>query len=185
MSLDIKTVSPDEAQQYLRKAKASEINFPFGMSIKGSAELTCREVATGEVAWTYAADNVVTDYGRRVWFDQGIQSMCIMLSSSVETPDLRRNSLIGPYDSAQVRTSNSLSPTWNGSTYQKTWGVYTFAAPGALATIGTVGLFGITTMDWFVGAHGISSYLLLSPAKTQTTSQQLEVVYKLTFSPNL
>lgn len=185
MSLDIKTVSPEEAQKYLRKAKASEINFPFGMSIKGSAELTCRDVETGEVAWKHAADNVVTDYGRRVWFDQAIQTMCIMISSSIETPDLRRCSLVGPYDSNQLRTSGNITPTWNGSTYQKTWGVYTFTAPSALATIGTVGLFTTTTVDWFVGAQTIASYLLLSPAKTQTSSQQLEVIYKLTFSPNI
>jgi hypothetical protein len=40
-----------------------------------------------------------------------------------------------------------------------------------------------TNTDTLVGAYGIAAYALLTPAKTQTTTQTLEVVYRISMSP--
>lgn len=40
-----------------------------------------------------------------------------------------------------------------------------------------------TNTDANVGVYGIAAYALLTPAKTQTTTQTLEVVYRISMSP--
>jgi len=183
MSLKIETVSPEEAELYLKKpeSRPRAINLPYGGSIVGSAEVTCRDIKSGEVVWKEEAKNVVTDYGRRQWFTEGIRTMYIFASPSIEAPDFRRNSLIGPYDGNQDPISPGLSGVISG--FQRVWGVYTFSAPGATRYIGTVGLTAYPNylFNFQLGVQRIVSYLLLSPAKTQTSSQQMEVIYKLSY----
>jgi len=190
MGLDIKVASPEEAEAYIAKAKSPKaIHFSCGGGLVGSAELVCRDNDTGKVVWEHKADNVITDHGRRRWFEEGITTAMIFTHPSTETPDYRRSSLAGPYDGNAIAYSPyaSVTGSWSWATYQKTWSFNFTSPPGAIRTIGTVGLYPSPgyAPDFQVGVQHIYSYLLMTPVKTQTSSQTLEVVYKITFQPNI
>lgn len=186
----VTTVSPEEGEAFLsrlrgagpeNKSAHTTAILAGGIEMKGSFEITAREASTGEVAWAHSDDNLITDLGRRAWMDMRFNSLAIGFASSVETPSAARCSIQG--DSTQLFISAGLSPSNNSVTHTKTL-TTTFGTPGNNRTLGTIWLqrgndLGIPNGS----ARSLLAYALLTPTKTQTTTQTLEVVYKISMSP--
>ena len=162
----------------LLRAKSNDSIEWQGFSIKGELELTGRE-EDGSVAWHVPwQKNLITDYGRRKWSADCFNNGRIFMSAPQETPRFDRNSILDSTSAASYQASSPAPATdWAAGT--KTW-AYTFPVPGSTRTIGVVGL-----ADSANSGHGslyIYTYSLLTPAKTQTTSQTVELNYRLTLS---
>jgi hypothetical protein len=158
---------------------ASEI-VSMGVSIKGFIDGVCRE-ADGSPAWEVHQPNLITDFGRRIWCDQLIGSAAgVFICGVGETPLATRMTLI---DNGGTSTSYSttVSATNDSNTNTKSWS-YTFGTPGTNRTVAAIGLF-IPTQNGVYGATNIVAYSLLSPPKTQSTTQTLELSYRLTMTP--
>lgn len=184
MILNLTELSPSEAQEILRRMnERGKRTMVCGadMEIKGSCEAVCRDAITGEVAWQLAQENTVTDYARQCWFEDSMPSSSIFVAASTETPDFRRYSICTPVDGIASTSSGGITSTNTTATLTKTWST-TFGTPSSTRTIGTIGL-GSTDGNSRMGIWGIRAYLLLSPPKTQTVNQTLEIVYKLSMSP--
>jgi hypothetical protein len=152
-----------------------------GIELKGSFEITARDAASGEVAWEHKDDNLITDLGRRYWMDVCFNSVRLGFAASTESPSAARSSISG--DTLQIFGSGTLSPTNNTLTHTKTVST-TFTTPANNRTLGTVFLTrSAESAIATVGMRGIVAYALLTPPKTQTTVQTLEVVYKISMSP--
>jgi hypothetical protein len=185
----VTTVSPEEGEAVLARLRGAttenknarrSVVLPGGFELKGSFELVCREEKTGEVAWAHSDNNLITDYGRRIWMDYKFSGMTLGFCASTETPTAARSSLSG--DSTQIFFSATLTPSNNSVTNTKTLST-TFTTPPNNRTLGSILL-----MDYYASApngiaRGICAYALLTPPKTQTTTQTLEVVYKISMSP--
>jgi hypothetical protein len=176
--------TPEETQYFLdhvrqeKKKPVREIFSPFGV-IKGWAEIKCREEKTGELVWEQTVDNIITDYGRRFWFETLWHATPMGTYINTEQPDYRRMSLNGPADATSIALSTNLTPSIDIGTGIKTYST-TFGLPGSTRLIGTVALASLSHAN--SGLYGIYSYLLLNPPKTQTTTQTLELVYKVSFT---
>lgn len=169
-------ISPDEAIGEFRAVREAYLG--FGMILKGSVDLFARE-PDGSLAWEHHQDNTITDYGRRFWMEGGFNTAKVILSPCQESPDFRRSLLAGPGDSVSVSESASLTPTKNAATNTKTWST-TFTTPAGTRTIGTIGLSKPNGVNAALGIDQLIAYLLLPSPKTQSTTQTLEVVYKIT-----
>ena len=182
----ISVVSPEEAKEVLERLRARPVDRVYrkvvlegGFEMKGSFEITARDAASGEVAWTHADENLITDYGRRQWVFNRFSVAFVGFQASTETPSPSRSSLSG--DSTQFFESTSLTPTNNSTTYTKTF-TFNLATPANNRTLGTISLSGVVA-DTKGFRNTIMAYALLTPPKTQTTTQTLEVVYKISMSP--
>jgi hypothetical protein len=151
-----------------------------GIELKGSFELTARNAKTGEIEWAHEDTNLITDFGRRFWMDSRFNSLQVGFAASTEMPSAARCTLAG--DSTQLFVSANLTPSNNVVTHTKTVST-TFTTPGVNRTLGTIWIhrFNDTIQTGYV--PGIIAYALLTPPKTQTTTQTLEVVYKISMSP--
>lgn len=154
-----------------------------GFEVVGSFGLTARNTATGEVAWVHEQENLITDVGRRAFFDHGWNSISLGFAPSQETPSVLRPGI--STDGTQVFVSGNLGAgTVTPSTYTKTWST-TFGTPGSNRTLGT--LFAAhytgTRIDSNYGFFYSFAYTLLTPPKTQTTTQTIELVYKMAINP--
>jgi hypothetical protein len=185
--IDIEVVSPAQAQELLanlhgprHEEAASELTF-LGLSIKGFFDVVCRE---GEkVAWEAHQTNLLTDFGRRAWMYNSIAQAGIFTSGVAETPSVGRNLLADAVGSSQTQVVTT-APTCDWNALTKTWST-TFGVPGSNRQIAIVGLLGSWSGAIGWGAYGILCYSALSPIKTQTTSQSLEISYRLTLSPGV
>ncbi len=185
----VTTVSPEEAAEVLvrlrrggpenKNARRTAI-LAGGIEIKGSFEVTAREIGSGEIAWSHKADNLITDFGRRAWMDMRFYNFQVGFAASTEAPSAARGSLCG--DSTQLFSSGNLSPSNNPTTHTKTVST-TFGTPGNNRTLGTIWIQRLNESIPSGVVHGIIAYALLTPPKTQTTTQTLEVVYKISMSP--
>jgi hypothetical protein len=185
--LGVELLSPEDSVRIIeqlekekrRGGNPRQINLSGGICLKGSADIYCRDAATGELAWEQHVDNVITDYGRREWFGNGFRNFQLMACGNTqEQPDFRRFGLSGPADSNSNPAAAAANPTYTSGTQTKSWNT-SFVTPSSNRTIGTVALGFYNTNS---GLWALSAYLLLSPAKTQTTSQTLELVYKVTLT---
>lgn len=173
--------------KYLGKrspAAHKRIITPEGLEIKGSFELKLRDAKTGDVEWEHKQDNLITDFGRRYFSYNAFLSLYVGFSPSLETPQIARYSL--PTDVTQTFDSTPLGAQ-NGSvtvaTHTKQLGPYNFATPpSSNRTLGTIFLV-TTSTDANSGPMGMLAYALLSPARVQTTTQTLEVIYKFSMTP--
>lgn len=186
MTFKVEEISFDEFRRvrapssFLNEVRS--IKLAGGLELKGSFEVTCRE-QTGEKVWSVQQDNLLTDFGRRVWMDGMFSSMKIGFTQSTETPNPTRYLLAGDASNSLVFSSGSLTPTNDSVTNTKTFST-TFTTPPVTRTLGTIALCWINTnTDTILGLYGIAAYSLLTPAKTQTTTQTLEVVYRISMSP--
>lgn len=186
----VTTVSPEEAAGILarlrhggpenKNARRSAI-LAGGIEMKGEFEIIAREVGSGEVAWSHKEKNLITDFGRRGWMDSRFATIQLGFAASTETPTAARCALAG--DSTQLFTSGNLTTSNNSSTHTKTVST-TFGTPGNNRTLGTIWIQRVNESIPAGGVvHGIIAYALLTPPKTQTTTQTLEVVYKISMSP--
>lgn len=179
--------TPDETAHFLalvqqeKKPQVRELYTPYGV-IKGWAEIKCREEKTGELVWEQTVDNIITDYGRRFWYETAWHAAPMGTFINTEQPDFRRMSLNGPGDATSVALSGSLTPSIDTGTGIKTYST-TFGLPGSTRLIGTVALANASSAN--TGLYGIFSYLLLNPPKTQSTTQTLELVYKVSFTSSV
>jgi hypothetical protein len=152
-----------------------------GFELKGQFELIARNVDSGEVEWHHSQDNLVTDLGRHAFWVSGFTNNAIGFLPSKETPVPTRLSI--STDASQSFLSGSLgSGSVTPSTYTKQFST-TFGAPTANRTLGTIYIAAPGTHDPNLGAWSIRAYALLTPPKTQTTTQTLEVVYKISMNP--
>lgn len=180
--------SPEEAEAALQRLRGGKpktlspaLNLSEGVSLKGAFELTARDAKTGQVDWHYEGTNLITDFGRRFWMDSRFYTLQLGFAASTEAPTAARCTLAG--DTAQVFASGNLTPSNNSVTNTKTLST-TFGTPASNRTLGSIFLLrlndGVVTS---IGARGVIAYALLTPPKTQTTTQTLEVVYKISISP--
>jgi len=153
-----------------------------GFEVKGEFELTARDVRSGEVEWQTKQENLLTDIARSAWFDNGLQNLRLGFAPSQEAPSIFRSAV--PTDGNQTFLSGNLSPTITPSTYTKQYST-TFGTPASNRTLGIIwtSYYTGSSNDVNFGAIYIWSYSLLTPPKTQTTTQTLEVVYKLSMNP--
>lgn len=164
----------------LRHREAAPVD---GFEMSGSFELNVSDSRTGQLLWTHTQPNLITDWGRHVWFDAAWTVVRLGFSPAQEAPNLSRCSV--PTDGSQVFVSSNLGiGTVIPATYTRQWSV-TFSAPASNRTLGTI--FTTTTasnsVDTNVGPCQMMSYTLLTPPKTQMTTQTLEVVYRLSMNP--
>jgi len=158
-----------------------------GIEISGRFEFTARNVETGKVEWECEQDNLITDSGRRffVWGGNSFGQQYVGFCASKETPSPFRYSL--PTDTTQYfdsGTSNyggSVNPSINTLTYTKQYGTVTWGAPPSNRTLGTIML--LRGAYSYLGAYAICSYANISPSRVQTTTQTLEVLYKISMTP--
>jgi hypothetical protein len=181
--INIEQVSDDHAQEYLRRLKEGDDLSHFGISIKGFFDVVCRE--EGETVWEVHQPNLLTDYGRRYWAYGNFTGYdyAIFTSPIAETPRADRYTLAD--HSGQCQQAAFWYGTNDAPSVSKAWS-NTFGLPASNKTIASVGLRSNATAD--AGAYGISSilcYSLLTPMKVQTTSQTLEISYRLTLSPGV
>jgi hypothetical protein len=185
----VSTVSSEEAQEVLARFRAGGSEnkkaartaiLAGGIELKGSFELIARDAETGQVAWSHASENLITDFGRRFWPDRHFDGFAIGFSASTETPVTGRHTLCG--DSTQLFFSANLVVSNNTVTHTKTVSA-TFATPANNRTLGTIFIQPSTTTITAGVSRKILAYALLTPPKTQTTVQTLEVVYKISMAP--
>lgn len=154
---------------------------PGGLELKGSFEMVARDARTGEIAWQHAGENLITDWGRRVWMDVRFNQGKIAFTDSSEVPLAARSAIA--CDPTQPVVSGTLAPTNDPATHTKTYST-TFATPSVNRTLGTIGLTtNAGTVNVLGGLSGLAAYALLTPPKVQTTVQTLEVTYKLSMTP--
>lgn len=191
----VTTVSPEEVAEVmarLRRGGPENRNdrrtaiLAGGIEMKGSFEITAREVGSGEVAWAHKAENLITDFGRRAWMDQRFYALAIGFGASTETPSASRSSLCG--EATQFFNSSNLTPTNNSVTHTKTMSASplnsaSFGTPANNRTLGTIWIQRHNQGIPNGVSRDILAYALLTPPKTQTTTQTLEVVYKISMSP--
>lgn len=187
-------LSPTEAEAFLARKQPTYLGRPLepahrkmvlasGFELKGEFELIARDARSGEVDWRLQQENLITDIGRQAWFDLGWTNLRLGFAPARETPSVLRCAV--PTDGSQTFISANLgSGTVTPSTYTKQWAT-TFGTPGANRTLGILwtSYFSGNANDANVGPLYIWSYSLLTPPKTQTTVQTLEVVYKLSMNP--
>jgi hypothetical protein len=186
----VSVVSPEEAREAVARLKFGPENrsnrrtvlLEGGLELKGSFEITARDVVSGEVAWKHADDNLITDFGRRVWADVRFATLYVGFQASTEPPTSARCSI--PGDIAQIFKSSALTPSNNPATNTKTVSFFPVGTPASNRTLGTIWIAcGGNAVNNNGYAAGIAAYALLTPPKTQTTTQTLEVIYKISMSP--
>ena len=154
-----------------------------GFELHGVFELTARNAETGEVEWEHSQANLVTDYGR-VCFAANNWANCFLgFMPSREAPSLSRITV--STDPTQCFVSgNQGAGTVTAGTYTRNFGPITFSAPGTNRTLGTVYIntIGDGIAPQF-GPYTLSAYAVLSPSKVQTTSQTVELNYKISMNP--
>lgn len=179
----VQPCSPAEAEAILARLGAPQQ--AKENLLKGYVDAVCRE-ADGAVAWEVHQSNLITDFNRRRFMlypmNGGTRSLQVFTSPSTETPLVGRTVLAddGSVNSAQSGTPPD--PTYDSATLTKTWSI-TFSAPAANRSIGTIGLCAGARSANF-GIYTIAAYTLISPAKVQTTSQTLEILYRVTLTPS-
>lgn len=182
--IKIEPIVGDQALEIIERLKKTaaekvgDVLDSFGCSIKGFFDVICREEATQEVAWEAHQANLLTDFGRRSWWTWGITPGGIFTSGVAETPMTTRYGLTEGAGTAQMQTN--VAPTTDWGALTKYWST-TFGTPASNRPIAIVGLmsnWGDVSMGR--GAQNIVCYSLINPQKMQTTSQTLEISYRLT-----
>lgn len=185
----VSILGPEEAAEVMRrlrfgpdnKGNRREAVLCDGFMLKGSFEMIAREVESGEVAWRHAAENLISDFGRRQWMDTRFSTMRIAFSPSSEPPIPGRCSI--SCDPTQPVVSGNIAPTNDPSTHTKTL-TATYTTPAANRTLGMIGLVpSNVNVNTLGGVSYLAAYALLTPPKTQTTTQTLEVIYKISMNP--
>lgn len=177
--VDVQLLSPEETLAILDLIRRKAEDLPsLGVELHGHFDVVCRE-EDGVVAWERHQDNLLTDLGRRRWLYDNINNPAIFTCGVAETPNSGRYFLGDNSQSTQVSTA--LAPTVDQNALTKTWS-YTFAVPSQNRPIGIIGLCDSSNSNQNSGAYTILCYSLLVPMKTQSTSQTLEVSYRLTMT---
>lgn len=184
----VSLIGPEEADALLRRFKKGPARsnvrtlvLASGLELVGEFSLQARDVESKEIEWEHSEKNLITDLGRRFWMDQHWNNAYVGFAPSIEPPHIGRYS-IGT-DVNQVVATN-VAPTNNPATHTKSFST-TYGVPGTNRTLGMIALSysGQNAVVTNVGLGYLISYALLTPPKTQTTTQTLEVVYKVSMNP--
>lgn len=180
MNHRVEMCSPEEAAEIIKNLTQREKPF-----LAGCIEATFRDACTGRVVERIHQCNVVTEYGRRRFMADGFgnqqNNLYIFTSPSRETPDAARHSL-AQASNVGAQQANTGTPWTDGPSLTRGWGA-TFGAPAQNMTIGTVGLALNVGANVGWGVDNVAAYTLISPARVQTTSQTLEIAYRVTLNP--
>lgn len=177
--LSVSEATEEEAKRFFASRREKPLQFGgLNIELKGHIHVVCREVESEEIVWEVDQPNIITDLGRRQWMRNGFLNATVATSPSSETPSINRYSLTDNGASSSSQSSGAIAPTNNSATNTKTFS-NTFATPSATRTIGTIAL-GIFTAQY--GLSQLLCYSVISPAKTQTTSQTLELTYRITMT---
>lgn len=176
----VEVCSPADAERIIRALGPDPEEWNQRL-LHGHVDAVCRE-QDGSVAWEIHQPNVITDFGRRQMAVQTITTMYVGTSPSNEVADAGRSFFPDDGAATSAQLSASVNATYDSVTLTKTWSPAAFAAPAANRQIGMIGLSINSTKSGY-GLDGLFAYTVLSPVKTQTTSQTLEVVYKITLTP--
>lgn len=184
--MTVELLAPEETENILRKLRHEESN-GFGFDLKGHITAVCREEKTGEEVWTVDQDNLITNWAKRLYFaaGEGLRSnVYIILLNSTETPDPRRCTM--PIYTGLEASYASYGPfqlTSNNVTeHSRTWSCV-FGAPSVSRTIAMVGInHDNQVWNWW-SSPAMCAYSRISPSKVQSTSQTVEISYKLFLLP--
>jgi hypothetical protein len=186
----VEVISQAEAEAFLRRLKKGPENlngsrslvFPGGFELSGEFSLTARDARSGEVEWEHSEKNLITDFGRRVWQEARWHSGIIAFAPSTQTPQSSRYSV--STDGTQCVESTALTPTNTPATHTKQFST-TFGTPASNRTLATIALgrYAGSVASTNEGLRQLTAFALLTPPKTQTTTQTLEVVYKVSLNP--
>ncbi len=176
----ITVCTPDEARRYIEALGPDPLK-PSPGQFKGFVDLTCRE-EDGSVAWEVHQPNLITDWRRLRGVGQSDWQSPFLFTSPSSEPALRGRSTLT--DDGAATSSQSAVVTGSYDSITLTWSyLTTFAVPvGSNRRIGTVGLCN-SAWNSNYGISGIWAYTVLSPFKTQTTTQTLELRYRVTLIP--
>lgn len=189
----VEVLTPEQVDAFLAQRGRSHLGKPLkpdhrkiianGFELKGEFELTARDAKSGEIDWHVKQENLITDCARHAFFDLGLTNLRLGFAPSQETPSIFRCS-IGTDGSQTFASGNLGSGTVTPSTFTKQWST-TFGTPASNRTLGIIwtSYYAGAGPDANLGPVYIWSYSLLTPPKTQTTVQTLEVVYKLSMNP--
>jgi len=191
----VSVVNPEEAREVLARLRRGgpenrnatrEAILQGGIEMKGSFEIVAKDAESGEVAWSHQGENLITDSGRRIWMDYRFNIAQLGFSSSTEPPMSARSSIAS--DSAQLFVSGNLTPTNNVVTHTKTFTCNSTISANYGSGQGNRNLGTIFLSGWSAGlgtgyAKWVMAYALMTPPKTQTNTQTLEVIYKISMSP--
>jgi len=181
MSYKVEEVTNQVLPPFLNARKTLAV--PGGLQIRGEFEIVCRE-ANGEDVWSVKQPNLLTDYGRRFWMENRYSSARIAFSQSTEPPNSTRYAITCDASNSLAFTSVGLAPTNDVVTFTKTFSTTFPSPPPVTRTLGSILLCTASTnLDTNLGIYGVCAYAVLTPAKTQTTTQTLEVVYRLSMTP--
>jgi len=186
----VEIISQSDADTWLRQLRTTPGNpgaqrtlvLPGGLELSGEFSLTARDAKSGEIEWEHSGKNLITDYGRRRWMEQKWGTGVIAFAPSIEAPQLGRYSVAT--DSTQSFASGPLTPGLTPATHTKTFST-TFGLPGINRTLGIIAL-GDSSPTIQVTNRGLEylmAFALLTPPKTQTTTQTLEVNYRVSMNP--
>lgn len=188
MSYSVSLISPEEAEQFIRSIKSPDnknsrrtIVLSPGIELKGSFSLTARNHQSNEVEWELHQDNLLTDYGRRMWMEGKFSTIRLGFCPSIEVPNVGRYSISTDAVANSTFASASLSPVIAPSTFTKTVST-TFGVPTSNRTLGMIGIVR-SVPDTSIGLIEVGAFAILTPPKTQTTTQTLEVVYRISMNP--
>lgn len=179
MSELIEVCSPEESRRLIAHFGVDRRTMGFALS--GYIDAVCRNDRSGDVAWEIHQPNVITDYGRRCFGDESFWYAYIFSSPATEAASLARYTLLDSGTTNSSQTSANLTPTYDTITLTKTW-TNSFAAPASNRQIGAIGLSKVAKST-ALGIYDIMAYALISPIKTQSTLQTLEVLYRVTLTP--
>jgi len=183
----VETLSPAETDAFFRSRLSGPENRSAtrsmrvaGFEIKGEFFLTARNTESNEVEWEHSEKNLITDFGRRQWMENRWWSAELAFAPSIEAPQTGRYSI--STTGTQVVDSGGLTPGNTPATHTKAFS-FVFTAPGTNRSLGTIALGRTSTSSATHGIEQLISFALLTPPKTQTTVQTLEVVYRVSMNP--
>jgi len=155
----------------------NEFNF-MGFKLKGMVDAVARDKHTGEIEWEVHQPNLITDYGRRAFVNNAIGGSHVFTSPFVGTPAIDRYAIA---DSGNSSASQSafIAYTYSTLTLTRTY-TASFNPPASNRTVGTIGLGEYSSS---IGSYQIVAMSPLSPAKVQSTTQILEISYRLVLVP--
>jgi hypothetical protein len=163
----------------------------FDFALHGYVDAWFRNAKTGKIEDEIHQPNLITDLCRRAFNLQlvtaALTSNFIITSPSAEPALLGRYTLCDAGTTASGQTSVATAASYDAVTLTKSW-LVAFAVPPANRRIGAVGVAGTgsgTMVGWSTahGALNLYAYTVISPVKTQATTQTLEVNYRITLTP--
>ena len=182
----VEVFSPEETEAFLRRRASGPGNsatrsmMVAGFEIKGEFFLTARNTESKEVEWEHQEKNLITDFGRRMWMENRWATAELAFAPSLEAPQTGRYSI--STTGSQVVDSGGLTSSNTPATHTKQF-AFVFGSPGTNRTLGTIALGRTSTANTFHGLDQVISFALLTPPKTQTTVQTIEVVYRVSMNP--